>query len=156
MSGNDLAAALISARARADAVTNAPAATVAEEEAVAILRQLARTLGHAPEAVVESFLKGGPLADLVRAVIGAEAPRRRRRGRPPKRAETWHAFVRVVLLRRAGLTLEEAIGRIAEETGTPEATIRSQYDRTREAGARPDDVPDSPVVAAFADPRPKA
>ena len=73
-----------------DAVTEAQArvaeriATPAEPrpaaDARATLRRLATLYGLKPDAVVASFDAGGPLADLVRAVLVVEARRPVKRG----------------------------------------------------------------------------
>lgn len=149
-----LAEALAGARLRADRSNDPLHAALSQADTLKILRQAAVLHGLNAEAVMTSYSKGGPLADLISKVIGAEVRSSPRRGRPPKLAQTWVAFVSVVRHMRLGLSQEAAVARVAEELDVSESTVRSQYERTRDRdGVDPASVPSSSIVALYADPR---
>ena len=152
----DLSEALASIQKRAASSIDEPRPPVPEATAIELLRAAAFFHGLAPDDVERSFLQGGPLADLVRAVLGTEnGPLPKPRGRPPILAETWDTFVRVVRQMRSGLTQEDAIGRVAADMGLEEPTVRSRYIRTRDTeGVSLESIPSSLLAAYFADPRP--
>lgn len=151
-----LAEALASARLRAERSDDPAHGALSQIDTLTILRQAALLHGLNAEAVVTSYSQGGPLADLISKVIGAEVRSSPRRGRPPKLAETWVAFVSVVRHMRLGLSQEAAVARVALELDVLEPTVRSQYERTRDRdGVDPASVPSSSIVALYADPRPR-
>lgn len=105
------------------------AASMSEANARAALHALALAHGLNPAAVVTSFDAGGALADLVRAVLGAPAPNRPRRGAPLKR-EAFDTFYEVCrLMDVEGLTKEQAVAAFADANGLHESTVARRYER---------------------------
>ncbi len=152
----DLSEALALAQARGMSSIAKPRSPAPEATTIELLRVAALVHGFAPDDVERSFLQGGPLAELVRAVLGTEAgPLPKLRGRPRKLAETWDTFIRVLGQMRSGLTQEDAVARVAADTGLEESTVRSRFTRTRdEDGVSLESIPNGLLAAYFADPRP--
>jgi pyruvate/2-oxoglutarate dehydrogenase complex dihydrolipoamide acyltransferase (E2) component len=113
------------------------AASMSDANARAALRILALAHGLSPDAVVGSFDAGGALADLVRAVLGAQAPKKPRRGAPLKR-EAFDTFYEVCrLMDVEGLTKEKAIAAFASANRKKGSTVARRYERTlSKAGTR--------------------
>lgn len=109
-------------------------ASMSEANARAALRTLALGHGLSPDAVVSSFDAGGALADLVRAVLGAQAPKRPRRGAPPK-PEVFDTFYEVCrLMDVGGLTKEKAVAAFAAANCMHESTVARRYERGLRGG----------------------
>ena len=135
MSGADgLSEALAAAQARLHSPAESHREPVSEDDALAILRGVARICSHDPEAVVGSFLKGGPLADLVRTVLGATTrPRGGRSPGRPRQDETMRVYLRVLELRDGGkMSWRAAYAACAEEIGSDPDTVRMTVRRRRQ------------------------
>lgn len=135
MSGTEgLAEALAAAHARLHSPAVSQRGPVSEDEALVILRGVARICSHDPEAVVASFLEGGPLADLVRTVLGATTrPRRGRGPGRPRQDETLRVYLRVLELRGEGkMSWRAAYAACADEIGSDPDTVRMTVRRRRQ------------------------
>lgn len=135
MSGETgLAEALAAMQARAATHTATEhSASRPESDALAVLRGVAILQGVAPGPVIEDFLRGGALAELVRAVLGSEARRVLPRG-PQPRDDVLQSYFRVAALIGAGHSQGKAIAIHAEETGIDVETIKQRYRRRRKHG----------------------
>ncbi|TXN05322.1 hypothetical protein FV222_06815 [Methylobacterium sp. WL103] len=155
-----LAEALVRAQERAASSNDTPPRQLPENTALELLRTAALIHGFDPDGVERSFLEGGPLAELVRAVLNAEPVVKPPRGRPPNLEESWNTYTGVVQLTRLGHSVEDAIGFLSNALKVKESKIRSQYQRTRDdPRVDPSHVPSAGLASLFTaslmDPRPR-
>lgn len=156
MSADDLSLGDALAAAMDRARSEPPREPPADANIEALVQAAALAFGLKPDKVVADFQKGGALADLVRAAFGGAPKVKGSRGRPRDEAGSWLAFIQVVHLVRQGHSLEEAWARCADDMNLTDSAVRSRYERVRDRDkVSPNSVPASPIVAIFADPRPK-